>query len=437
MLLPIFPLVITCFKSLIFDYDSPPAFHEVFYIRYHLDEASSMSMVDWFGWILAGLLIVPFLALTIEIVAALFPARRTHRSLLRPRLTVLIPAHNEETGIAHTISAIIPQLTAHDRLVVIADNCTDHTEQVARSAGAETIVRTDANHTGKGYALDFGLKHLASNEPEVVVIIDADTIVQPNALENLGGAVAARGCPIQGVNLLIAPDDAKTTTRISAFAFFFKNYIRPRGLDRLGLPCLLYGTGMALPYDLIARANLAHGDITEDIRLGMDMALADKPPRFCLDAEVRGELPRQKVAATSQRRRWEHGHIRASLGYVPRLLWVGMSQRRLSLITLAIHIGIPPLSLLFIIGLTVTGMLVLINQTTPALVTACGLMVTLIAAFIAWARFGRGILPPRDLVLLPHYALKKVPLYVSFLFRPQREWIRTQRPATDGNPPSA
>src|SRR5262245_35674900 len=112
-----------------------------------------MSVVDWFGWLVAVLIIMPFIMLTIEIVAALFPARLASLASHRPRLTVLIPAHNEESGIARTISAIIPQLTIQDRVVVIADNCTDRTEQIARTAGVETIARTDSSRTGKGFAL--------------------------------------------------------------------------------------------------------------------------------------------------------------------------------------------------------------------------------------------------------------------------------------------
>jgi cellulose synthase/poly-beta-1,6-N-acetylglucosamine synthase-like glycosyltransferase len=53
----------------------------------------------------------------------------------RQRIAVLIPAHNEAAEIAATIQSILPQMTEGDRLIAIADNCSDRTAEVAREAG--------------------------------------------------------------------------------------------------------------------------------------------------------------------------------------------------------------------------------------------------------------------------------------------------------------
>ena len=50
-----------------------------------------------------------------------------------------------------------------DRLLVVADNCSDDTAAVARAAGAEVTERSDVERRGKGYALDHGVRHLAAD----------------------------------------------------------------------------------------------------------------------------------------------------------------------------------------------------------------------------------------------------------------------------------
>ena len=75
---------------------------------------------------------------------------------------VLVPAHDEETGLPITLAELRTQLAAGDRVLVIADNCTDGTARVARAAGADVLERTDAHRRGKGYALAAGVQALAA-----------------------------------------------------------------------------------------------------------------------------------------------------------------------------------------------------------------------------------------------------------------------------------
>jgi hypothetical protein len=89
--------------------------------------------------IIAALLAIPVVVFCLEIIAAITlpqPQCRV-RPNYRPRrrVAVLVPAHNESTDLLPTLADIHTQLYPHDRLLVIADNCTDHTAAVAR-AGA-------------------------------------------------------------------------------------------------------------------------------------------------------------------------------------------------------------------------------------------------------------------------------------------------------------
>src|SRR5439155_18560878 len=134
------------------------------------------------------------------------------------------------------------------------------------------------------------------------------------------------------------------SSRLSAWAFRTKNVVRPRGLRRFGLPCLLTGSGMAFPWRLLRDAPLASGHIVEDMRLGIDLAIAGHPPVFEPFAEIGGELPSGRTAARGQRTRWEHGHLGTMLTQVPRLAREAVRQRRADLAGLALELGVPPLS---------------------------------------------------------------------------------------------
>jgi glycosyltransferase involved in cell wall biosynthesis len=196
---------------------------------------------------------------------------------MRPRLAVLIPAHNEASIIVATIGSVLPQLSTLDRLLVVADNCLDETAAIASAAGAQVIERSDTTRRGKGYALDFGVRHLGTDATEVAVIVDADCQVAAGALDRLARRCVRSRRPVQALYLMYARNGAGFRTRIAQFAWIVKNKIRPLGLHRLGLPCQLMGTGMAFPWSCLATGSLATGHLVEDLKLGIDLARGRAP----------------------------------------------------------------------------------------------------------------------------------------------------------------
>lgn len=387
---------------------------------------------------IALLLSIPVAVLGIECIAALFPTRRSDRAAPTSdpktsnlKTAVLVPAHNEAIGIQRVLAQLLPQLSSGDRLVVIADNCTDETATIARSTGATVIERQDTTRRGKGYALDYGMAFLAADPPDVVVIVDADCLVQQGTLQRIAQQAAATDRPVQALYLMEQPTQPRPKDAVSALAFLVKNLVRPRGLAQLGLPCLLTGTGMAFPWSVIRQVSLASGNIVEDMQLGIDLAIAKRPPLFCHNTRVIGLLPQQEQAATTQRTRWEHGHLQTILTQVPKLLNAALKQKRLDLLAIALDLSVPPLSLLIMAWLAATGLAGLAGilgvSWLPAFVLAIEGVLIFIAVFSAWMRFGRTELPARTLLAVPFYVLWKIPLYFAFLVRPQTEWVRTER----------
>lgn len=386
---------------------------------------------------LLSLLAVGFLSLTgflcLEVIAALFPRYRLQCYEGSPdgMRAILIPAHNEESVIQTTLESLQLQLRQEDKLIVVADNCSDATAVIARSMGATVLERQDVILRGKGYALDFGLKTLASDPPEVVIVVDADCTVSPGTLDALQRQVLSSGRPAQAVYLMQQPVNPGAKDQISAFAFTVKNWVRPLGLTRFRLPCPLTGTGMAFPWQALASADLASSHIVEDMKLGVDLAIAGYPPLLCSEALVLGQLPNSDLATTSQRTRWEHGHLQILLSYGPHLLKAAIRQGRFDLMLMALDLAVPPLALLVMLWLGCFTASVVYTVASgiwfPSLLFLAAGTCLLGAILIAWIRFGRDSLPIQRLLAIPLYILWKVPLYLKFLVSPQKQWVRTDR----------
>ncbi|MGV2830271.1 glycosyltransferase family 2 protein [Myxosarcina sp. GI1(2024)] len=344
---------------------------------------------------------------------------------------ILIPAHNEEIEIKATVERIVEQLNTGERIVVVADNCTDSTAEIAHKAGATVIERQDLEYIGKGYALDYGLQFFAENPPDVVIFVDADCKVHPEAISYLSQKAIATHKPVQAIYLMEKSATLTPQNSISAFAFKVKNLVRPQGLANLGQPCLLTGTGMAFSWSVIQNVDLASGNLVEDMKLALDLALAGYPPVFCPQSYVTGSLPQQKKAVTSQRTRWEHGHLKTILTYVPRLLSGAIWQKRFDLLVMALDLSIPPLSLFVVLwlGTTVISIIAIIIGASwiPSLILVTAGVAISTAILTAWSKFGYHELPLITLISIPFYILGKIPLYIKFIIQPQSQWIRTER----------
>lgn len=346
------------------------------------------------------------------------------------KVTVLIPAHNEEAVIRSTLLNLKTELENQHDLVVVADNCTDATAKIANNVGVTVIERHDTNLKGKGYALDYGLRYIESRSPDVVVFVDADCMVTKGAIERLSQVAITTQRPVQATYLMEKPKSSSPKESVSAFAFKVKNFVRPYGLTQLRMPCLLTGTGMAFPMSAICSVDLANGNLVEDMKLGFDLSIAGYPPLFCPQANVTGILPSQQQAAKSQRTRWEHGHLQTLLTYVPKLLKASLQKKRFDLFVTALDLCVPPLSLLVILWsvlMVLSFLAATLGSWTPLTIASAAGCLLIIAILSVWNKFGRNELPLLELLAIPVYILLKLPLYLKFLVQPQNSWVKTER----------
>ncbi|MGO4804395.1 glycosyltransferase [Arthrobacter sp. 2MCAF15] len=99
-------------------------------------------------------------------------------------VTVLIPAHNEEVSLPSTIASLRAQSHSPERIIVVADNCTDSTVQIARDAGVE-LYESVGNTKKKAGALNQVLTRILPSlgANDVVMVMDADTALDDGFLD--------------------------------------------------------------------------------------------------------------------------------------------------------------------------------------------------------------------------------------------------------------
>jgi cellulose synthase/poly-beta-1,6-N-acetylglucosamine synthase-like glycosyltransferase len=395
-------------------------------------------MLDLISLILAGisgLLSIPIAVLLIEVIAALNSV--VHKrfeissSQASKRVAVIVPAHNESAGIVPTIQDIKAQLEKGDRLIVVADNCTDDTADVAAAAGAEVTTRDDIKQIGKGYALGWGLNHICADPPDFVVFIDADCRIQSDMLERLRDICSELRRPVQACFLMKPPLNSPIDHSFAEFAWILKNWVRPLGLRYLDCPVQLMGTGMIFPWNVIRSAPLASGNLVEDLKLGLDLAAAGNAPHFFPFVIGTSEFPMSDKGTDSQRQRWVQGHIGMILKAVPRLLYLAIRRRNLDLLVLTLDVAVPPLSLLglLLVGVFVLACLTYLGSPSAAVVIAAANLVAFaLAILFAWLKFGRDILPAGVFLSIGPLILKKLWLYGKMLLgRTVAVWVRTDR----------
>ena len=97
-------------------------------------------------------------------------------------ITAVVPAHNEGANLSSTIEGLRNQTVPPDHIIVVSDNSTDNTVEVARTLGVE-VIETVGNVGRKAGALNQALAYCKPHRDDLLLVMDADTIIVPTWLE--------------------------------------------------------------------------------------------------------------------------------------------------------------------------------------------------------------------------------------------------------------
>lgn len=246
------------------------------------------------------------------------PGRRAH---YLPKISVLIPAWNEEVGVIRTIQSVIDNDYENTELIVINDGSTDNTdkvvheylEQVKRSeqySSLRTIYISQSNG-GKGAALNAGI---ARANGEIFLTVDADSVLKQGALRNLVKYYLDPQIMAVVGNVEIA--NTKTLVGFAQQLEYYFGFYNKRAHAVLGAE-YIFG-GACASFRRTVFDELGPFDIknkTEDIEMSMRVRAAGYQCTYAEDVICYTEGASDLPSLVAQRIRWKKGRLDTFVKY--------------------------------------------------------------------------------------------------------------------------
>lgn len=222
-----------------------------------------------------------------------------------PKTVVIVPAHNEVAHIRKTLQSILKCKGSFD-CVVIADNCTDNTAEVAKEEKVQVVER-HSNELGKHYALRFALAEIKGYD--LYIIVDADTVVEPNLVEVFQAHLQSGSEAIQALHLL-PPAGDYLSSRLASIAFTAFNALRPMARTTWNLSCGIFGNGFGLSQNLKEKIPIPTDTVAEDVAYHQKLVQAGFKVVFAPETTVTSESAPSMKDASTQNQRWQGGRLR-------------------------------------------------------------------------------------------------------------------------------
>lgn len=164
------------------------------------------------------------------------------------RVVALIPAYNEAESIGTTIEGLLSQVRVPDEIVVIPNGCRDNTEGIARAYPVTVMALPRLAHR-KSEALNRAWRERAS-DADLVICLDADTVLPPNAVRDWCAEFSAAGASgLGGSSSKFTMQAPGLLSRLqkAEFATWTDTSLRR------GRTSVLAGTGCAISNDVLSK----------------------------------------------------------------------------------------------------------------------------------------------------------------------------------------
>jgi len=222
-------------------------------------------------------------------------------------VSVIVPAYNEEKGIAATIESLLR--TRHPlEIIVVDDGSTDRTAEIARTYGRYGVRVISRPNGGKPAALNTGISQARC---PILVLLDGDTVFEPDAVARLAAYFAD---PKVGA----VSGNAKVGNRKGLLGRWQHiEYVVGFNLDRRFydlagcMPTVPGAIGAFRREALEQVGGVSEDTLAEDTDLTMAVLRAGWRVRYAADAIAWTEAPASLGQLWKQRYRWSYGTMQA------------------------------------------------------------------------------------------------------------------------------
>lgn len=286
-----------------------------------------MEWLNIFNGIIGLLFTVCYFYQYIYILIGLFAKPRRYPDAPKTnRFAVLISARNEKAVIGQLCDSIRAQDYPAELvdIVVIADNCTDNTAEIAREHGAAVYERNDLSRIGKGYALEFVFEQLKRDKGEDFYdgyfVIDADNLLEPNFISEMNKCFSAGNRIITSYRNSKNYGDNWISAGYSLWFIRDAKYLN-NSRNLIGASGMVAGTGFLVHKDVIKETGgWKFFLLSEDVQFTVDRILAGDKVAYCHHAVFYDEQPTRFSQSWRQRKRWSKGYLQVIRHYGARML---------------------------------------------------------------------------------------------------------------------
>lgn len=232
---------------------------------------------------------------------------------MTPTLTVIVPAHNEETGLPATLEALLRQTVPPDEIIVVDDGSADRTGEVAAASGV-TVLTPPANLGSKAKAQNHALPHC---DTDLVLAVDADTVLARDYIEKIKPAFADPRVVVAAGNVQTRYTRTIWERGRSIEYLFGFHWHRPIQ-NRANSPVVCSGCCSAFRREpLVAFGGFPERTIVEDMDFTWSMQIAGNRAVYVGDAVAWAADPETLTYLRKQVWRWMAGffqNVRLHLG---------------------------------------------------------------------------------------------------------------------------
>lgn len=254
------------------------------------------------------------------------------------RFLILVPAHNEEAVIGDMVRNLknLDYPTELYDFYIIADNCDDHTAEIAGALGANVIENRKSSPnapTGKPLALRKALQHISdyAEKYDLLMLFDADNLMDANILREVNSQFISEDRPEIIQCYLGSKNKEGIVAQFYHVTYTITNRFSNLAKYRLGLNVAVGGTGFAIQTAYLERrGGWTTMSLTEDFEMQVDVTLNGGRILWNNKVRIYDEKPTNLLASLRQRIRWGQGHWFVAFRNTPRLFKM-VFQKKVSL----------------------------------------------------------------------------------------------------------
>lgn len=245
------------------------------------------------------------------------------------KISILIPAHNEERSIQATVESCLAQTRPADEIIIVNDGSTDATPEILASFGNKIkVVTIDVATGNKSYAQEYGLRFVTG---DVFIATDGDTILDKHFVEKIEPHFA--NPEITAVGGYIKSIKNNWLTACREIDYVFGQNLHKRAQDNIGYLFVIPGCAGAFRTDIFRMiATFDHDTITEDLDFTYKFHENDCKIVFERGAVVYTQDPFTFHAYVNQMRRWYSGGWQNLMKHSSSILHRPASAFELSLV---------------------------------------------------------------------------------------------------------